>query len=199
MPIHPNASKEIDRYIAGTPAFAQPICRKLRTLIHKADAGIVEDWKWGPNFNKQGMICGFGAFKAHVTLAFFKGSLLKDSKKILFACSESNVHNRSIKFTDAKQIDETALIAYVKEAAKLNELGVKPAPRRAPIKMPPDLKKGLAAKAKARQYFEGLTPGYQREYIEWVVQAKRPETREARITTTIKQCGEGKTLHYKYK
>ena len=83
MAIHPNATQEIDRYIAKAPEFARPICARIRALIHKADPDIVEDWKWGPNFNKHGMICGFGAFKEHVSLGFFKGELLKDPKKLL--------------------------------------------------------------------------------------------------------------------
>lgn len=68
MPIQPDASKKIDAYIAKAQAFAQPIGRKLRELIQKAHADIVEDWKWGaPNFHKDGMVCGLGAFKQHVT------------------------------------------------------------------------------------------------------------------------------------
>ena len=57
MPIHPNAPKLNDKLIAGSPPFSQPILKKLRALIHKADSEIVEDLKWGANFNKKGMIC----------------------------------------------------------------------------------------------------------------------------------------------
>lgn len=197
--IHPNASREIDRSIASAPAFARPICRKLREIIRRADPGIVEDWKWGPNFNKGGMVCGFGAFKAHVTLTFFRGSLLKDPAKILAPCSASNAHNRSVKFASADEIDEKTLSAYVKEAAALNGKGVKAPARRKEIPVPPDLRKALGAQAKARAYFDGLTPGYRREYVEWIVEAKRPETRTERIRTTVRQCAEGKTLHFKYR
>jgi hypothetical protein len=199
MPIHPKARQEIDGYIKSAPGFAQPICRKLRALIHKADPAIVEDWKWGPNFNKQGMICGFGAFKEHVSLAFFKGALLQDPKKLLADCSGSNAHNRTLKFRSVADLDEKTLIAYVKEAAKLNEQGVKGKVRRAGISVPADLKAAVAKDAKAKKYFDGLTPGYRREYLEWIVEARRPETRAARIDTAVKQCREGKTLHYKYK
>ena len=199
MAIHPKAKQEIDKYISSAAPFAQPICRKLRVLIRKADPGIVEDWKWGPNFNKQGMICGFGAFKEHVCLGFFKGALLKDPGKLLVDSSGSNAHNRTLKFRTVADVDEKSLTGFVKQAVQLNERGVKGEVRRAEIPMPADLKAALAKDAKARAAFEKFTPGYRREYLEWIVAAKRPETRAARIETTVKQSREGKTLHYKYK
>jgi len=198
MAIHPKAKQEIDKYLASLDGFAKPICRKLRELIHRADPAIVEDWKWGPNFNKNGMVCGFGAFKAHVSLAFFKGSLLKDSKKLLEDCSGSNAHNRTMKFSSLDDIDEKAVIAYVKEAAALNDKGIKMPARRTEIPMPGDLKKAIAASAKSSAFWEGLPPGARRDYIDWVVQAKREETRAERIATTVKWCGEGKRRNWKY-
>jgi len=199
MPIRPDAGKLIDAYIASMPEFARPICKQLRTLIHKADPEIIEDWKWGPNFNKQGMLCGFGAFKAHVTFTFFKGSQLKDPKRMLEPCSAGNANNRSIKFQNAGEIPEAALIALVKEAVRLNAQGVKRRPVRAALPMPKDLVAALKKNAKAAKYFEALSPSCKREYIEWILQAKRPETRTERIARTVKQCGAGRSLNYKYK
>ena len=198
MPVRPDAAKRIDAYIAGAAEFARPICARLRKLILAADPAIVEDWKWGPNYSMQGMICGYGAFKAHVTLTFFKGVAMKDPKKILEPCSADNAHNRSVKFRDESEIDAKTLTAYVREAATLNESGVKVERRRAEIEVPPDFKQALAASKKALEAFHGLTPGYRREYLEWIVAAKRPETRAMRIKQTVRQCSEGKTLNYKY-
>ncbi|MBI3271217.1 MAG: YdeI/OmpD-associated family protein [Planctomycetes bacterium] len=196
--IHPQAKREMDKYIAEAPEFARPICRKLRSIIRKADAGLVEDWKWGPNFNKDGMVCGFGAFKAHVTLTFFRGSAMKDPKKLLAPCSADNAHNRSMKFVSVDEIDEKTLGSYVKEAAALNVQGVKAPARKAALATPDDLTRALAEKAKARAFFDGLPPGARRDYVEWVLQAKRPESRASRIETTVQQCGEGKRRNWKY-
>jgi hypothetical protein len=196
--VRPDAAQHIDRYIAGTADFARPICSRLRKIIRAADPEIVEDWKWGPNYSKHGMICGYGAFKAHVTLTFFKGVAMKDPKQILEPCSADNAHNRSVKFRDVREIDEKTLTAYVREAAKLNVSGVIVESRRAQIGVPLDFKKALAASKKAKQYFDTLTPGYRRDYLQWIIGAKRPETRAARIKQAVRQCSEGKTLHYKY-
>ncbi len=199
MTIRPDAGRRIDEYIAGLPYFSRRICGALRRIVRNADPEIVEDWKWGPNFNREGMVCGFGAFREHVTFTFFKGALLKDRRKILTGCSDSNAHNRSVKFHSVADIDAKTLTAYVREAAALNARGVKAESRRAGIPVPADLRKALAGDAKVRAFFEGLTPGYRREYVEWIVGAKRPETRAARIGTTLLQCRKGKTLHWKYR
>ena len=144
-------------------------------------------------------LTGFGAFKEHVSFAFFKGALLKDPRKLLEDGSGSNAHNRTLKFRTVADVDEKALIGFVKQSVKLNESGVRGEVRRAEIPMPADLKAALAKDAKARAAFEKFTPGYRREYLEWVVGAKRPETRAQRIETTVKQSREGKSLHWKYK
>ena len=65
---------------------------------------------------------------------------------------------------------------------------------------PADLPLGAALKknAKARAQFEKLRPSHQREYIEWISGAKREETREKRIATTVAQVAEGKSPNWKY-
>ena len=170
----------------------------LRSIVLKADKDIVEDWKWGPNYSKKGMICGIGAFKQHVTLTFFQGAAMKDPGKILAPCSADNAHNRSIKFRTVGEIDAKILTAYVKEAVALNEKGVRAPARRVELAAPTDLLQALSKDKKARAYFESLAPGYRRDYVDWVLQAKQPETRLKRIETTVQQCAESKTRNWKY-
>ncbi|MGZ4058364.1 MAG: DUF1801 domain-containing protein, partial [Bacteroidia bacterium] len=109
---NPNAKQLIDEGIASAEPFAQAICKKLRAIIFKAEPGIIEDWKWGPNYYKNGMVCGFWYFKKHCSIVFYQGALLKDKKKVLLE-NPGNVHNRHIKYTDVKQIDERLLIEYI--------------------------------------------------------------------------------------
>jgi uncharacterized protein YdeI (YjbR/CyaY-like superfamily) len=195
--VHPQASHLIDEYIKKAPVFAQPICTKLRQIIRKADPGIVEDWKWGPNFNKKGMVCGFSAFKEHVSFVFFQGAMLKDPKKIL-ALGGSNVHNRTVKFMGLKDIDEKTLIAYIKEAVAPNTRGVKAQPEKKQVTVPADLKKALAANKKAHANFEQLAYTYRKEYIKWIEEAEQPETRQRKIQQTVGKVAAGKKMHEKY-
>jgi uncharacterized protein YdeI (YjbR/CyaY-like superfamily) len=95
------------------------------------------------------------------------------------------------------------LAGYVRKAMKLNEEGVKVprTPRRGaprPVTVPDDLASALRRNRKARDAFESFSPSHRREYIEWITEAKRAETRERRLATTIEWLEEGKPRHWKY-
>ena len=182
--IRADASGRIGRYIAAAAPFARPICKKLRRLIGKAEPGIIEDWKWGPNFNKDGMVCGIWAFSNHVTLTFFQGALLKDPKGILLH-GTSNAQNRSVKFSSVDDIDERTIIAYVREAVRNNAQGLKAKPRVKSLTAPADLRRVLAKKPRAREFFETLAYTHRKEYILWISTAKRPETRARRVRQAL--------------
>ena len=51
---------------------------------------------------------------------------------------------------------------------------------------------------KARATFEGFAPGQRREYVEWITEAKRPETRTKRLAATLEWLAEGKKRNWKY-
>jgi len=184
----PNAKKRIDDYIARARPFAQKISAKLRSIIVKADPEIIEDWKWGPNYYKNGMVCGFGAFQKHVHLAFFRGDAMKDPKK-LFVHGERNRHNRGIKFTDLRQINEKVLTAYIREAIGINEKGIPLAPRK--VTIPPDFRKALTQNKKAREFFDNSSYTNRKEYVQWITSAKKKETRGRRLSESIRKLAAG--------
>src|SRR5574341_811598 len=55
------------------------------------------------------------------------------------------------------------------------------------VEVSADVRKALAKSKKARAAFQKLPPSHQREYLEYVEEAKRPETRARRIEKTIAQ------------
>jgi hypothetical protein len=116
--------QHIDEYIDAGPDFAKPICTKIREIIFKAEPAMIEEWKWGPNYQKNGMVCGFGHFKKHVHLSFLQGALLTDPKNILTE-GKTNLHNRGVKFRRLEEVDEKILIAYIREAVANNKKGIK--------------------------------------------------------------------------
>ena len=191
--INPEAPRLIDEYIMNAPEFAQPICRRLRELIHAADPEIEEDWKWGPNFNKKGMICGIWAFKNHVTFTFFEGALLGDKKNIL-QYGTSNRHNRAVKFTRVDEIDERTLIAYIKEAVIINEYVLSSEKQAVDIPIPPDLKKVMVSNKQAKKFFEGLAYTYRKEFVNWITSARQLKTRERRLAKAIEMLEQGKRM-----
>ncbi len=195
--INPNASKEIDQAFAQFTGFQKECCIHLRALIHKALPDVKEDWKWGPNFNVNGMVCGVWGFKNHVKMVFFKGSLMKDPYH-LFNQGEDNRGNRSINFMEDTKIDDTQLMEYVKEAAALNTQGAKPGKKKITVEVPAELQRALSKNKSLSMYFEKLAPSHRREYSEYVTEAKQDETRDRRVKKVLSMLEENKTLHEKY-
>jgi uncharacterized protein YdeI (YjbR/CyaY-like superfamily) len=193
-----DAALKIDAYINELPPWSKEICNKLRKIILTTSTKIVEDWKWGPNYYYEGMICGYGAFKNHCTLVFFYGATLSDPLKILDANS-TNIQIRHIKFSSAKEINATVLKAYIKEAMKNNEAGLKKLPvKDKTVTLHDDFVKALN-KAKLRLKFEAYTFYKQKEMAEWISAAKQDATRESRIEKAIEMILVGRSLNDKYR
>jgi hypothetical protein len=93
---------------------------QLRALIKQADAGVVEEWKWGgPVWSHDGIICTGETYKKAVKLTFAKGARLKDPKK-LFNSSLEGSTRRAIDFHEGDKIDASAFKALIREAVALN-------------------------------------------------------------------------------
>jgi len=63
---------------------------------------------------------------------------------------------------------------------------------------PADLRSALARSAQAKATYANFSPSQRREYIEWVTEARRAETRARRVATTIEWLSEGKRCNWKY-
>ena len=197
----PNKTKEVDAYIAKSPDFAKPILTKIRECFHQGCPELEEKIKWSvPSFEYKGMMGGMAAFKHYVTFGFWKQSLMKDPQKIF----EKDRPMASGRLTSVKDLPpDKVLIAYVKEAAALNDNGVKVpmAPRAkvaAKLPMPADLGKALKANAKAKASFAAFSPSQQNEYVEWINDAKQEATRTQRLETALDWIAQGKPRNWKY-
>jgi uncharacterized protein YdeI (YjbR/CyaY-like superfamily) len=60
--------------------------------------------------------------------------------------------------------------------------------------IPADLKRALQADKTAQQNFEKLAPSHKRQYIYWITEAKRDETRQKRIRETVRMMKAHKRL-----
>lgn len=190
----------VDRYIAKAPPFARPILTDLRDLVHETCPGVLETLKWGmPSFMHHGILCGMAAFQAHATFGFWKGKLIVDAK------SNKNYEamgqfGRITKMSDLPS--KKVLAGYIRQAMRLNEENVK-VPRAAtkpkkPIPVPADFRVALAKSAKAKKTFDEFAPSHRREYLEWITEAKREETRKKRIAQTVEWLAAGKKRNWKY-
>jgi uncharacterized protein YdeI (YjbR/CyaY-like superfamily) len=95
------------------------------------------------------------------------------------------------------------LSGYINKAMELNERGVKvPMRRKAappkPLRVPVDLAAALKKNKKAQAAFDAFSPSHKREYVEWITEAKREETRARRLRTAIEWMAAGKPHNWKY-
>jgi uncharacterized protein YdeI (YjbR/CyaY-like superfamily) len=71
-------------------------------------------------------------------------------------------------------------------------------PPKAALEVPAELAAALKKSKKASAVFEGFSPSCQREYIEWIADAKRSETRDKRVEQAVEWMAEGKQRNWKY-
>jgi uncharacterized protein YdeI (YjbR/CyaY-like superfamily) len=192
----------IDAYIAKAAPFARPILRHLRQLVHQGCPGITEDIKWGmPSFIYQvKILCGIAAFKAHATLGFWHQGMEKLLKQELGKTGEAMGLLGKITSLDDLPGDKQ-LLGYIRTAVALHDSGASARPKTKPrpeLPVPADLADALKRSKKAAAAWADFAPSHRREYIEWITEAKRPETRETRLLTTIEWVAEGKQRNWKY-
>lgn len=63
---------------------------------------------------------------------------------------------------------------------------------RVKVVAPPDLKRALAKSPEAKRFFEAMPNSHRFQYIGWILDAKRLETRERRIRETVRRLLAGK-------
>ena len=189
----------VDAYIENAASFAQPILTHLREVVHAACPEVQETLKWrSPSFEYKGMLCGMAAFKQHCAFGFWKHALVTGQSDKSEEAMGSFGRITAVKDLPARKL----LTGYVKKAMELNEKGVK-APRnktvpKGPLRVPEDLAAALKKNARARAAFEGFSPSHRREYVQWIADAKREETRKRRLATALEWMSEGKTQNWRY-
>ena len=190
----PNKDPRVDDYIARSADFAKPILARVRKLIHAACPNVEETIKWSfPFFTYKGLLAGTPAFTKHCALIFWKGQLILGDEKKKFQRLSS----------PADLPGDKVLLGYIRKAVELNETGIKTAARpkskASETTAPNDFIAALKKNKKSLTTFEALSLSHKREYIEWIIQAKREETRTRRIRTAVEWLSHGKSFNWKYR
>jgi hypothetical protein len=190
----------VDAYIEKSQPFAVPILKYIRKAVHAGCPEVEETLKWGvPHFDYKGAICGMAAFKEHIRFGFWKSALLDTG-------GDTRAGEGMTLYGSVKSVEdlpsERKLIALVKQAAQLNEQGVK-APRptkgpKGPLKVPANFAAALKTNAKAKAVFDSFSQSHKREYVEWITEARQEATRQRRIATALEWLAEGKSRNWKY-
>jgi uncharacterized protein YdeI (YjbR/CyaY-like superfamily) len=207
MSVKPNS--KVDAYIAECVDFAQPILRHLRGLVHKACPEVVEEMKWSRPFFLHGgvILANISAFKAHCSFGFWGAEIGKVLGKD-GVVQEGGMGSLG-RITSVKDLPgDKKLLGYIKKAAELIDAGmgdnrvvvarrVVKAPR-PPVEVPAEFTAALRKDRKAAAAYSAFSPSCQREYAQWIAEAKRPETRDRRIAQAVEWIGEGKQRNWKY-
>src|SRR6202007_605135 len=132
-----SASAFIDAKINELGDWRGKTLARVREIIHEADPGILEEWKWAkatspgtPVFSHGGIVCTGETYKNVVKMTFARGAALKDPSGLFNSGLEGNVR-RAIDIHEGDKIDEAALKHLIRAAVALNFEGKnKPKPRR---------------------------------------------------------------------
>jgi uncharacterized protein YdeI (YjbR/CyaY-like superfamily) len=193
----------VDEYIAKSAAFAQPVLKHIRQVVHEVCPEVEETIKWGfPHFMYNGILCSMASFKQHCAFGFWKASLMKDANKMMTGVGETSMGHFGKLNSLADLPSDKILTAYIKEAAALNREGAKtfkkkPAPKK-DLVVPAYFTTALAKNKEAKKVFEEFTYSQRKDYVEWVTEAKTEETRSKRLASTVQWLSEGKTRNWKY-
>ena len=189
----------IDAYIARAAPFARPILEKARERVHAALPDAEEAIKWSmPAYMVGGkLVLITAAFKAHAALNFWRGQELESNHATVGAMGQ---------FGKIASVDELPPDAHldrlIREAAELAKTA--PAPRKtkheskpAPS-LHPEFAAALAKAPRSTAALDGFPLSAQRDYFEWISEAKQDATRQKRIATAIEWLADGKRRHWKY-
>ena len=114
-------SRLIDGRIEALGDWRGEMLARVRALIHKADPGIVEEWKWRgvPVWSHDGIVCTGETYKKLVKLTFARGAALKDPSRLFNSSLEGNTR-RAIDIHEGEKLNEPALKVLVRAAVVLN-------------------------------------------------------------------------------
>src|SRR5688572_9376652 len=155
----------------------------LRDII--LSTGLKEEIKWGgPIYTLDGKnVLAIGGFKNYFTIWFHNGAFLSDPEKVLVNASEGRTRGlRQWRFSSKKEIKPALIKKYVKEAIENEKAGkrIKPEKKEA-IPVPGEFQSIFKKDKQLKEAFAKLTPFRQREYLEYVAEAKTEETRLRRV------------------
>lgn len=211
-PIHPKVDTYLIEGCGRCPHYRTPQCKvhlwteelkELRRIV--LECGLREEYKWSQpcyTIQKKNVLI-VTAFKDYAVVAFFKGTLLKDSHNLLVAPGKHSQASRQLRYTDVRDIleKETIIKSYIQQAIEVEKAGSTVKFNKAPLSIPEELVQKFGENPALKKAFEALSPGRRRGYILFFSQAKQTKTRRDRIEKWVDSIlnGEGMNDAYRLK
>jgi len=193
-------SEKVSNYINKHPKWEAALTL-LRGLLNKSE--LTEEVKWGaPAYTLNGkIVIGLAGFKNHAAIWFHQGVFLKDTAgKLLNAQEGKTKALRQWRIEKEDTIEPAIVTKYIEEAIANSKAGkeVKKA-RTKKVVIPTELTEAFKNNPPLKHSFDTLMPGKQREYAEYISEAKRDATKQSRLEKITPMIQQGVGLHDKYK
>lgn len=193
--------EKIEAYYEKEHPFKDGIS-ELRALALKTDAA--EDYKWNfPVYTVNGKnVFGICKFKNHFGVWFFNGAFLSDPKKILQNAQEGKTKGmRHWKFESLDAIDHVGITLYLNEAIQNQKDGkeIVPEKSKGKVQIPNELKNELTQNKGLNASFASLTPFKQKEFCEYISEAKQEKTKLRRLEKILPMIEKGIGLNDAYR
>lgn len=137
------------------------------------------------------------SFKAHAALNFWRGKEIRGEQ------ADPDGMGQFGKLTSIDDLPpDREFDALIRQGVVLARKA--PAPRQVkhqpkpPAAIHPDLAAALSDNAKAKATLDGFPASAQRDYFDWIAEAKRDSTRAKRIATAIEWLEQGKRRNWRY-
>jgi len=192
--------KSVDEYVQKHPDWEEEIS-SLREMLLSTE--LEETIKWGgPVYTVKGKnVVGIGAFKNHCALWFFQGALLKENTVLLQNAQEGKTKAlRQVRFEKGDELPVEILRKYVLEAIQNQKEGKEiKSVKGKEVEISALMDTAFENDSDLKKAFFELTPGKQREYCEYIAEAKREATKLSRLEKITPMIKSGQGLHDKYK
>lgn len=194
--------KSVASYINNHPKWKTSLL-VLKDLIDSTE--LHENIKWGApvyTLNNKNIV-GIGAFKTYVGLWFYQGVFLKDADKKLINAQEGKTKAlRQWRFLSLDGVvnEKGNILAYIHEAIENHNLGKAIKPQSKPeFELPLELLEKLDIDPDLKLAFDKFSPSKQREFCEYISEAKQKTTKYKRVEKIIPMIKKSEGLNDKYR
>jgi uncharacterized protein YdeI (YjbR/CyaY-like superfamily) len=194
------STKTVEGFIEKQTTWKEPLV-KFREILLATE--LEESVKWGqPVYALDGKnVLGMGAFKSYVGIWFYQGVFMKDPQDVLINAQEGKTKAlRQLRFSSLEEIDYALVQEYVNEAISNQKAGKElKADKKKLLKIPEELQNAFDNDSDLEALFAKFTPGRQREFADYISEAKREATRLDRVKKCVTMIRKGIGLNDKYK
>lgn len=192
-------SEKVDAFIEKQEQWREELIR-IRAVFNNTE--LTEAVKWGaPAYlYKKKTIAGMMGFKNHLGIWFHQGVFLKDTENKLINAQDGKTKAlRQWRIYKGETIATEILKDYILEAIQNCKEGKEFKPTPKAVKFPELLQNALQNDLHLSNSFDALTPGKQKEYMEYIAEAKLEATKLRRLEKITPLILKGEGLHDKYK